>query len=64
MRARAVTSAAPPTAAPDLVRRMARLAQVPLALHNARKTARMRGTSARKPVAWFAGPNVITITRQ
>src|SRR6516165_3789412 len=50
-RARAVTGARCRPAAPDLVRRLARLAQVPLALHNARKTGRMRRTSARKPAA-------------
>src|SRR5580692_3184647 len=38
-RACAVTGAAPPTAAPDLVRLLARLAQVPLAHKNARKRA-------------------------
>jgi hypothetical protein len=34
-----------------LVRRLARLAQVPLALNNARRTVRMRSTSARKSAA-------------
>jgi hypothetical protein len=35
-------------AAPDLVRRLARRAQVPLALKNARKTRQTRGTYPRK----------------
>jgi uncharacterized membrane protein len=35
-------------AAPDLIRRLARLAQVPLALKNARKTRQLRGTYPRK----------------
>src|SRR5580658_7615905 len=50
-RAHVVTGAARRPAAPDLVRRLARLAQVPLALHDARKTTRMRSTWLRKPAA-------------
>jgi hypothetical protein len=46
------------------VRRLARLAQVPLALNNARRTARMRSTSARKSAARITGRPVIAITRQ
>ncbi len=38
-------------AAPDLMRRLARLAQVPLALKNARKTRQTRGTYPRKTMA-------------
>jgi hypothetical protein len=46
------------------VRRLARLAQVPLALHNARKINGMRSTWARKPAAGFSGAPVTIITGQ
>jgi hypothetical protein len=50
-RACAVIRARRRPAAPDLVRRLARLAQVPLAVNNARKIPDTRRTSARNPAA-------------
>jgi len=50
-RACAVITARCRPAAPDLVRRLARLAQVPLAVNNARKIPDTRRTSARNHAA-------------
>jgi hypothetical protein len=52
-RACAVITARYQPAAPDLVRRLARLAQVPLAVNNARKIPDTCATSARNPAAGF-----------
>jgi hypothetical protein len=46
------------------VRRLARRAQVPLALKNARKTTPTRGTSARKSTAGLPETAVTMITGQ
>jgi hypothetical protein len=48
----------------DLVRRLACLAQVPLALNNARKTTGGRSISGRKSACWFTKLPVILITGQ